>query len=70
MHLYCPLALVSNPLEIISVPEVVNSPWGIGGVQLYPLGAAGAKSIELSSNLSTVTLAVYQLSKERRNEVG
>ena len=49
---------------------MVNSPWGMGGVQVYPLGAAGAKSIELSSNVSTVTLAVYQLSKERRNEVG
>ena len=42
----------------------------MGGVQVYPLGAAGAKSIELSSNLSTVTLAVYQWSKEGRNGVG
>ena len=42
----------------------------MGGVQVYPLGAAGAKSIELSSNLSTMTLAVYQLSKEGSNGVG
>ena len=42
----------------------------MGGVHVYPLGAAGAKSIELSSNLSTVTLAVYQWSKEGRNGVG
>ena len=42
----------------------------MGGVQVYPLGAAGAKSIELSSNLSTLTLAVYQWSKEGRNGAG
>ena len=48
-HLYSPSELASNPLEIISVPEVVNSPRGIGGVQVYPLGAAGAILTEVSS---------------------
>ena len=54
-HLYSPSALVSNPLEIISVPEVVNSPWGMGGVQVYPLGAVGAIVTEVSSKVSTFT---------------
>ena len=53
-HLYSPSSLVSNPLEIISVPEVVNSPWGMGGVQLYPLGADGAIVTEVSSRASTL----------------
>ena len=39
---------------MISVPEVFNSPRGMGGVQLYPLGAAGAILTEVS--LKALTL--------------
>ena len=53
-HLYSLSALVFNPLEIISLPEVVSSPRGIGGVQLYPLGADGAIITEVS--LKALTL--------------
>ena len=59
-HLYSPSSLVSNPLEIISVPEMVNSPRGMGGIQVYPLGAAGAIVTEVSSKELTLKLGTIQ----------
>ena len=63
-HLYSPSALVSNPLDIVSVPEVVNSPCGMGGVQAYPLGADGAIVTEVSSK--ALTLKPGTIHKERK----
>ena len=47
---------MSRPGEIISCPEVVTSPLGIDGVQLYPPVEEGPTASDVAAKASTLTV--------------